>query len=779
MKTRLFPSAFCLFALLFLPPIYGDIATADDVISRDGWSFDRHDLEGRPEEISTLLAEKGKRFKAAGWVEYDIEVPSSGWYELWLTGSPPEWARDIFVDGETITRLGISYGADLDETPPGQSNWFKEANIFLKAGEHTLRIRRLGFPGMLPTGWELRASTDATGSIRTALGAKRLIHVGGETELSVIGGAPEQTKYTFYLRNEVTGKESSIGDLEFAGVTEPITKTIGFQLNEPGLYSVFATSKGKELRPSDLKAGYFMAAEESDRQLVEDELRLAGMFRDGLILQQEMPLPIWGIAPAGEKVSIELGGQRSETVAGDDRRWKVVLEPMLAGGPAMELKVASAGKTITCRDVLMGEVWMASGQSNMGGRMDIDPDLEEWISKGDYPDVRMTDLKIRVLPDGDRLVEGFRWTNADFGGDMKKVKRWKPIQYAFATDLRRQLGVPVGIVMAGRGGTMITTWTSMHAHETNPAFQPILEGEQLLKSERVPELLHVLDYVNALRKWKQKAEQSTEAGKEQPRMPKPEFEISQKNQPAHLYESLIEPIAPFPMRGILWYQGESDGNMAAAYRERFPVMISEWRELWNTPDLPFYFVQIAYGHGEAFEGTPGDYKNGEIKEAQLMSLSVPHTKMAVTDDLMKPGDDVHYPNKLPLGHRLALIALADTYGRDLAFSGPEFKRQEIEGSQVRLYFDHADGLAVKGGEQLRNFWIAGEDRQWCWASARIDGETVVVSSPEVPEPVAVRYSWADAPMGTNLVNNAGLPAPVFRTDDWPMVTEGNFWIQKD
>ncbi|MBC2602595.1 sialate O-acetylesterase [Puniceicoccus vermicola] len=772
-----------LFGFIFIAVVssaLGEDTVADGIISRDGWSFDRHGLEGRPEEIDALLAEKGKRFKASGWVEYDIEVPGTGWYALWLAGSPPEWPRDLYIDGETVIRLGVSYGSDVNETPPGHPTWYKEANLFLEKGSHALRIQRLGFPGMLPTALELRpVSGEASGSIRALVGADRLVEAGESTTLELIGGTTRPLDYEFYVQNEVTGELSPVGNLLFPKADTPIHKEVAFTLPEPGLYSIVVRAEGEVLRPSDVKGGYFVAAEKSGHGIVQDGFRLAGVFRDGMVIQQGKPLPVWGVAPAGEKVQISLGGQSAETVADDDGLWEVILEPMSVGGPPMQLVATAGDEKRTYDDVLVGEVWVASGQSNMGGRMDISPNFDEWLARGDYPDVRVTSLKQCETDDGDPLIEGYRWSDADFQGDEKAIKQWKPIQYAFATDLHRALDVPVGIVMVNRGGTVISTWTSMDLHENHEAFRPMLEGLHANQRERVPELTHVQDYIGDIRKWQKRSEKAKAQGKIAPKMPEPQLEISRKNDPGYLFEALIEPLARFPVRGIIWYQGESDSSMAEAYRDRFPAMIRNWRELWGEPDLPFYFVQIAYGQGERFEGTPGDYRHGEIKEAQAMALTVPHTGMAVTDDLMQPGDDVHYPNKLPVGHRLALIALANTYGMDLEYSGPVYREHQVEGDRIRLFFDHAEGLEVAGGESLRNFWIAGEDREWFWAEARIDGESVLVSSPEVTDPVAVRYSWGDQPMGTNLVNAAGLPAPVFRTDDWPMETEGVYWIKKD
>jgi sialate O-acetylesterase len=316
--------------------------------------------------------------------------------------------------------------------------------------------------------------------------------------------------------------------------------------------------------------------------------------------------------------------------------------------------------------------------------------------------------------------------------------------------------------------------------EKDPSLRAIVDTFSQETQERIPELLHLIKLSGQLQKWRQESEKAVAAGQPVPAAPVFTAEITASNDFGQNYTGLIEPLGTLAIRGVLWYQGESDSNMAEAYRHRFPLMIKNWRTLWNEPELPFLYVQIAYGKGDLYTGEPGDNRGAELKQTQLETLSVPHTAMVVTDDLMGPGDNVHYPDKLPVGHRLARAALATVYGKDIAYSGPIYKTQRIEGNKIRLMFDFAkDGLATKGGGKPGGFTIAGEDRKWVNADAVIEGETVVVSSAKVPQPVAVRYSWAEQPSGGNLINKAGLPSPVFRTDNWPMITSGVLWEQKN
>ena len=754
----------------------------ETVITRDGWNYDRQGFVALASEVEEVK-KAGKGIKLNGWLEYDVEIPKSGWYELWLGGTPPEWPRDVFVDGQTVTRLQFSQGDDKLSPVPKEGIQFKEVNLYLTAGKHVIKLQRLGFPGVLPSVWELReAAPVPDSSIRAWASGSRIVEPGQSVEMVFLGGASEPLEYELFLVNEMTDQELPIGTLAYPSTKEPIEKKLEVPLKEAGLYTLKAKSQGRWLRPSDLKAGYLLAGTKAANEASREKdlsFQVAGIFSNGAVLQQEKPLPVWGWATPGSAVIVQLGEQERKATADSDGKWQVVFDPIKAGGPAFDLVATAAdGKKITIKDLLAGEVWLLSGQSNMGGPMTSAPGAKELALAKDFPDVRYVDVYDRTTADGKKRLSNITWVPAIFQGDEKRLSRWRAIHYAFGTDLHKALNIPIGLVAANRGGTFISSWTSRETHEKVPSFRDTLEQSQREAQERLPELIHLGKSAESIKKWRTATAKAQEEGKEPPKPPVLSADFGNNNSPAFNYEALIETLAPFAIRGVLWYQGESDSGMAEAYRERFPAMIANWRSLWKEPDLPFYFVQIAYGKGDACVTPPGDFTGAELKEVQLQTLSVPHTGMAVTDDLMKPGDDVHYPDKLPVGHRLALIALAKTYDRPVAYSGPIYTRQKIEGNKIRLFFDNAEGLQVKGS-QLNAFAIAGEDRKWHWAEAVIDGNTVVVSSPEVSAPVAVRYSWAESPRGGVLINKEGLPTPVFRTDDWPMITKGITTQQKN
>ena len=273
-----------------------------------------------------------------------------------------------------------------------------------------------------------------------------------------------------------------------------------------------------------------------------------------------------------------------------------------------------------------------------------------------------------------------------------------------------------------------------------------------------------------MRKWKDEAEKEKAAGKREPR--KPEDPANNPNLASVLYNGMISPIAPIGLRGAIWYQGESNAGRAYQYRKLLPAMIANWRETFAEPNLDFYIVSLANFQDPVKE--PGESDWAELRKAQAMTAAQPHNGEALAIDLADPENpkDIHPKNKQDVGHRLALVALAKTYGKSVEFSGPEYSGSKIDGDHVVLRFNFADGLAAKGGEAIKGFQIAGEDKKWHWADAKIEGQTVVVSSADVKSPAAVRYDWAHNPQG-NLTNKSGLPAVPFRTDDWPGVTSKN------
>jgi|GEM_PF-825450 len=752
----------------------------EPLLLRETRHYDRAEFVTAPEVVKEELARAAELplgrepIRLSGWVEFDFEVPEAGWYELWFNGAPPEWARNLEVDGESVSRMGISFAPD-DSLPEAKRDQpaTKELNLYLEKGKHTLRYSRWNSPAWLPSLWALYPAQGPEGCLRLTQAKPRIAAPGETVTLSILGGGGQgATEYELLLQNEQTDELTEVGRVAFPAGGSPQTREVPVRLEHEGLYRLLARVDGTLLRPSDLKGGLLLAAPAREPAR-ERDFALAGMFVNGVILQREKPLPIWGHAPAGAGVRVSLAGRNEEATADENGQWQVTFAPLEAGGPH-ELVAECNGQEVVCKDVQVGEVWILGGQSNTGGSAHGAIGGEERVKDAVFPLVRQSRIFDRRSASGRREIST-GWQEIDFVEKRKHSEQWYAIPFVFGTELYRALDVPVGIICIGRGGTMITTWTGRKTHEENPSLRPILEVAQADEAQGVPELQHLLDLQGAIRKWRRESASAAEP-KPAPALTR---EIRAPNRPALLHEALVEPLAPFPVRGFLWYQGESDGGMAAEYAVRFPAMVADWRSLWNDPALPFLYAQVSYGSGKPHEGDPGDHRAAEIKWVQgEAGRNIPHSAMIATYDLMRPEDDVHYRDKLPVGHRFALAALANVYGEKIPWSGPVYRSLKKEPGAIRLSFDHAGGGLEAPGGRLGGFEIAGEDRRWHTAEAQIDGETVLVQSPEVPEPVAVRYASEETPSGGNLFNRAGLPCPIFRTDDWPLATEGVKWIRK-
>ena len=491
---------------------------------------------------------------------------------------------------------------------------------------------------------------------------------------------------------------------------------------------------------------------------VAAEVRLPSVFSEHMVLQRDMPVPVWGWADAGEKVAVAIAGRTAEATAGQDGRWEVRLASLEAGGP--HTLVVKGANTLTVSDVLVGEVWLASGQSNMN--MPIDwgvfgkwgsPECEKGLAEANYPKFRM--FLVNKATVGKPA--------ADATGQWKicrgrEILKWSAAGYFFGRELHQKLDVPVGILKSAVGGTPIESWMSRDA-----LVGAVPEQKEGIASwDRREASFDPAAFEKKLADWRAKAEKAKAEGKRAPRRPAKVTENAWR--PTSLYNGMIDPLAPYALRGAIWYQGESNASRAMAYRATFPAMIRSWRSRWGQGDFPFLFVQLANFRPRKPE--PSDSAWAELREAQLMTLSVPNTAMAVIIDIGE-AEDVHPKNKLDVGLRLARGAMKLAYGKDVVYSGPLFKAMKVEAGGVRLTFTHTGGgLVAKGGGPLKGFAVAGEDRKFVWAGATIDGDTVVVRSSAVAKPVAVRYAWADNPE-CNLHNAEGLPASPFRTDDWP------------
>ena len=462
------------------------------------------------------------------------------------------------------------------------------------------------------------------------------------------------------------------------------------------------------------------------------DVTLPPVLGSGMVLQRDLPVPVWGWADAGEKVSVTFAGQTKTTKAGDDGKWMVKLDPLKANSKAASLTVTGNNK-ISLDNVLVGEVWICSGQSNMEWALRSSMNAKEEVAAADHPQIRLFNVPGHTTSPLPKEKGAGSWQVCN----PKSATGFSAVGYFFGRRLQKDLGVPVGLVGSNWGGTRIEPWTTLAGFES------------------VPELSKIADQVKNY-----KADTKVGGG-----------------SPSAIYNSMVHPLAPFAMRGGIWYQGESNGGEGVTYYHKKHALVNGWRKVFQNKDLAFYWVQLANFRKENENPAGGDGW-AKIREAQTQALDIPGTGMAVITDI-GAANDIHPRNKQDVGWRLAQWALHQTYGKkNLVPAGPLYKSQKIEGNTIRLSFNHVGkGLMVgkktgleptaevKGG-QLAHFAIAGTDKKWFWAEATIDGETVVVKSSDVPKPVAVRYGYTMNPAKANLYNKEGIPASPFRTDGW-------------
>ena len=462
---------------------------------------------------------------------------------------------------------------------------------------------------------------------------------------------------------------------------------------------------------------------------ISAEVRCPPIFGSSMVLQRDQAIPVWGTAAAGEKVSVEFAGKTVETIADKDGQWRMKLPPFSASNASRTLVVRGTNE-IRFDDVLIGEVWLCSGQSNMekplGNRVGQRPtdNAEAEIRNANHPRLRLFQMPRNGRPQKDDLT--IQWHRCT----PEAIDRlgFSAAGYFFGREIQARLDVPVGLIHSSVGGTRIELWTEPGSYEGIPGLEPLAKAA--VGDRRV-------DGITI----------------------------------GSLYDPMIQPLAPFGLRGFLWYQGESnlmsgDGQI---YTEKMKALINGWRKAWQLPNAPFYFVQLApYTYSARKDPHPFTPEALPLfMEAQTKALTIPHTGMAVITDTVDIPGDIHPINKRDVGARLARLALARTYQKNIADSGPAFKEAKIRGENVYLNFDHADGLRSRDGKPLSEFTIAGENRVFVPAEAKISRGSVVVSSNKVRTPVAVRLGWNER-ANPNLVNAAGLPARSFRTDDWPV-----------
>ncbi len=457
------------------------------------------------------------------------------------------------------------------------------------------------------------------------------------------------------------------------------------------------------------------------------DVRLPALFADNMVLQQGIRVPVWGWANDGEQVTVSFRGQIAKVTA-KNGKWMVKLARLKAGGP--DNLIVEGKNKIELKNVLVGEVWICSGQSNMEWPLDHAHEPAADIANSANPSLRLF-LVTKAKADEPRDDVKAQWKPAA----PETVPNFSAVAYYFGRDLQKALQVPVGLIGTYWGGSPAEVWMSEDVLSANPDYKR-----------------DILDpYAAAIR--------SAQADNSKTQRP--------GWKPAELFNGMIAPLTPYAIKGAIWYQGESNAGRAHQYRTLFADMIRNWRRDWGQGDFTFLAVQLAPFN--PIKAAPAESSWAELREAQLLATKVlPKVGMAVITDV---GDekDIHPRKKQPVGARLALAALGIAYGQKIEYSGPVYKKVNFKADRALLSFDHTHGgLETRDGE-LKGFAISGADKKFVWAKAEIQGDKVVVSSPEVVQPAAVRYGWADFPV-VNLWNHAGLPATPFRTDDFPMVT---------
>lgn len=486
------------------------------------------------------------------------------------------------------------------------------------------------------------------------------------------------------------------------------------------------------------------------------DVKLPAVIGDNMVLQQGVQVPIWGWAEPQERVEIRLANQTGSyaTVADKDGRWIINLQP-LEPGRSLEMTVRGNNR-IEISNVLVGEVWVCSGQSNMQWPVQRANDAEKEIAAADYPKIRLFTVQRDTSGQPINDCVG-AWTECS----PETVPGFSAVGYFFGRHLHKELNLPIGLINTSWGGTRIEPWTPPVGVASVPDLKDISNE---IASADTEYSKAVAESLGEIEQWVRDAKTALEENRPVPPAPAwPRHPLNSNRKPTGLYNAMIHPLVPFAIRGAIWYQGESNREDGLLYYQKMRALINGWRKVWNEGDFPFYYVQLApFRYG----GDP--LLLPQIWEAQSNALALPNTGMAVVTDIANL-TNIHPQNKQDVGRRLALWALAKTYGRkDLVYSGPLYKSMSVEGNKIRIRFEHAGGgLVSRDGRDPNWFTIAGDDKNFLQAQARIDGDTVLVWSDSVEKPIAARLGW-NQEAEPNLMNKEGLPASPFRTDDWPV-----------
>lgn len=528
----------------------------------------------------------------------------------------------------------------------------------------------------------------------------------------------------------------------------------------------------------------------------EAEVQLSQLFCDHMVLQRDMKVPVWGWAEPGEEIAVSIDKQLKTGKADEAGKWLVRLDPMQLGAPRT-MTVKGRNNSLVVHDILLGEVWLCSGQSNMAWLLRQAKDGQKEVAAAHYPEIRFFNVPnamdskapLERLQNDNPVVQTNYCNWRPCSPDT--AKEFSAVAYFFGRDIHRSLRAPVGLINNSVGGSPIVAWISHSALMADPDFKVVAHYFDGLANyvENTPEGKKALE----IRSAEYDARQAELRASGKPALWPPKYlgPVKSWGFGCSLFNALINPLLPYGIRGVVWYQGEAEWQWMYEYRGIFPVMIKDWRSRWGQGDFPFLFVQLPNWSNSTPEPDSGAGGWATIRESQLLTLKIPNTAMAVTIDVGEAAN-IHPSDKQDVGERLSLAARGVVYGEKIVYSGPLYREMKVEGNSIRLYFDHiGSGLMVgkkialpttedKEGK-LKQFAIAGEDNKWVWGDARIDMNTVLVSSPAVSKPKAVRYAWANNPEGCNLYNKEGLPASPFRTDETkpgPQTEMGSFYKSK-
>lgn len=501
------------------------------------------------------------------------------------------------------------------------------------------------------------------------------------------------------------------------------------------------------LRSSSMLIAFMAFA--TTTSMVLADVSVPNIFSDHMVLQRNHANKIWGRAAAGEGVTVKISDQEHSTTADANGQWQVTLKPMRVGGHH-QILISGSKNAIRISDVVVGEVWICSGQSNMQWRVQASYDADLEALSADHPGIRMINFPQKGAQEP-------IWTHNDAHWMVcspDTVHSFSAVGYFFGRQLHETLDIPIGLINNAWGGSACEAWISRGDLEAAGAYSAMLN-----RFDETAKLHETL----AAKKDRSEAETN--------QMKALERQLSGNQRPANIYNGVLRSHLGYGIRGAIWYQGESNAGRAYQYRDLFPLMVGSWRKEWGQGDFPFYWVQLADYQAEQKE--PTDSAWAELREAQTMAASkLNHSGQAVIIDIGE-GKDIHPKNKVDVGRRLARLALDNEYGFDIASRSPTYSSMEKKDGKIILTFDHVDNdwRPFDTADPV-GFAIAGADKKFVWAQARIlKDNRIEVSSAEVPSPEAVRYAWADNPV-CNLFDGAGLPLTPFRTDDWPGVTQG-------